>query len=317
VTDLVDAIRDAGFAIDFSPNKLRTGHGDVPCAVLMALADHALEASGWTQQSAQWADADQGGEEESLSEGDVSDDLDAIALLDEAPAAMEAFASGDPRSAAPSRRPVSAVTRPVSAVISSTSSAPSASPLDSLSALPALTGPDPSANPAVWASELEWALTKLKQASAVVQRDWGTQVAALERHHALLRSQADETVPALSRTAADIQRQKEKITSREKYLASQLSRELSAFSASKRQHDDTVAAFSAADTDVSRLTASLDDVVEQLASLKSQTSQHGQLMSDTAPLLDLKAALAQLRKDLEQLDLQIGYARSRSNDGAM
>ena len=42
------ALKNMGFDLDFPAAKLKIGHGDAVCAVIMFLADKSLEARGFS-----------------------------------------------------------------------------------------------------------------------------------------------------------------------------------------------------------------------------------------------------------------------------
>lgn len=59
-------------------------------------------------------------------------------------------------------------------------------------------------------------------------------------------------------------------------------------------------------TQVSTLESSVQQISEQLEALKSQSDERGESMTDTGPLVRLKAAMKKMKDEIREMDLRLG-----------
>ena len=53
----------------------------------------------------------------------------------------------------------------------------------------------------------------------------------------------------------------------------------------------------------------LGDISEELDSIKSQSDERGESMTDTGPLVRLKDAMKKIKKEIKEMDLRIGTVK--------
>ncbi len=157
-----------------------------------------------------------------------------------------------------------------------------------------------------WRMEVEKVAPQLKVTVRVDNRDWRTHLDQMHSYRNGIEEALNTTKAHLDRLHADIGRTLEKISSREKYLNSQLEAPLADF----RQLTDQLAAtkeqykqVSGGVTERSRTLAMLSDDLEVI---KSEMEERGSSMTDGTPLVNLKRSLTRMRQEVLGMNVRIG-----------
>ncbi|CAE7873106.1 ift57 [Symbiodinium sp. KB8] len=165
--------------------------------------------------------------------------------------------------------------------------------------------------PAKWRAEVERVAPKLRVKPHMGGREWRTHLEATRKHQSVLGQVFPDTHSSLERIGAEVGSMVERVSSKERFINSTF-RDLNAeYKTVQDAHDAASEKAKAAEEEVSRLTMALADVTEELEELEGQLEDRGESITDTSPLLRIKAALAKLRSEMVGMDTRVGVLGHR------
>ncbi|XP_071095047.1 intraflagellar transport protein 57 homolog [Haliotis cracherodii] len=285
ISSILEEVRRFGHTIDFPPSKLKQGCGEHCIFVLDRLADEALKNSHfkWSRPSYP---------EEEMEEENVIEDEDAELTLNKVEDPM--FGGGDDDDFEDDE------------------------PMMDLEGLKKLNqnrmqdGSKPEAildsttDAADWKLEVERVLPQLKVTIRTDNKDWRIHLEQMHQHRDGIQSSLTETKTYLDKLHDEISRTLEKISSREKYINNQLEQPLHDFRSAQDQLAETKERYKQASGGVTERSRSLAEVTEELEKVKQEMDERGNSMTDGAPLVKIKQAIQQLKKENTQMDIRTG-----------
>lgn len=137
-------------------------------------------------------------------------------------------------------------------------------------------------------------------------RDWRSHLEQMHSYRNGIDEALTTTKSHLDKLHTDIGRTLEKISSREKYINSQLEAPLSDY----RKLTDTLAAtkeqykqVSGGVTEKSRTLAQISDDLEVI---KAEMEERGSAMTDGTPLVNIKRALVRMKQETKSMNVRLG-----------
>ncbi|XP_067675036.1 intraflagellar transport protein 57 homolog [Haliotis asinina] len=285
ISSILEEVRRFGHTIDFPPSKLKQGSGEHCIFVLDRLADEALKNIHFKWNRPSYP-------EEEMEEENVIEDEDAELTLNKVEDPI--FGGGDDDDFEDDE------------------------PMMDLEGLKNLNqnrmqdGSKPEAildsttDAADWKLEVERVLPQLKVTIRTDNKDWRIHLEQMHQHRDGIQSSLTETKTYLDKLHDEISRTLEKISSREKYINNQLEQPLHDFRSAQDQLAETKERYKQASGGVTERSRSLAEVTEELEKVKQEMDERGNSMTDGAPLVKIKQAIQQLKKENTQMDIRTG-----------
>lgn len=289
ISSILEVIREMGHSLNFSPAKLKQGCGEYCIYVLDRLADEALK-----KQQFKWARPiyphEQDEETTNVDEDNAELTLDK--LEDEDGVIDEMDNDDDDFEEEPMMR------------------------LDDLQSLNETKLKENSSKPenilesktdvADWKLEVERVTPQLKVLLKTDNKDWRLHVDQMHKHKLNIENSMTETKSYLTQLQDEITQTLEKIASREKYINTQLDHSLVDYRAIQDELAEIKERYHQASGGLTKRSQTLAVLSEELEKVKSDMEEKGSTMTDNAPLVKIKQALQQLKKETAQMDVRIG-----------
>lgn len=96
------------------------------------------------------------------------------------------------------------------------------------------------------------------------------------------------------------------VTNRERYINTSFKHLASEYGSVSDKASETNAAYAIASSRVGELTSELANINEALEEAAGAMNEKGSSMTDTSPLIKIKAALSALRNEVKLMDLHVG-----------
>jgi len=280
-------LKDTGFATpSFTPVKLRMGHGEAVCGVLDALADLALERSGFAFQKPMYL-PDAAAEEEQVDDlpGDeVGAGGDIVGHAEEEEEEEEAYMEGERAMGGGPEK--------------------SAEELEESKIL------ESKVDASKWKMELERVAPSLRVTVAADTKDWRTHLEHAHTHLKTIEDNFPETKAALERVGADVAAALDKIGTRENSINNSLDGLTGQYREQREKLLEVQAQYNKSTDSVAELTNELAHVAYELEQVKNTMAERGDNIADTSPLVKIKTAMKKLKAELKHMELQIGVARN-------
>eukprot|EP01116_Phalansterium_solitarium_P013313 TRINITY_DN3066_c0_g2_i3.p1 TRINITY_DN3066_c0_g2~~TRINITY_DN3066_c0_g2_i3.p1 ORF type:complete len:401 (-),score=186.76 TRINITY_DN3066_c0_g2_i3:388-1590(-) len=271
---IVENLQRMSMSTDFAPSKLRAGHGETVCVVLMALVDKALKTVGFKLQKPQ--NVKEKGGDDDLEEEDPEDDEvedDTIVDDDKEEDQLEAFGAHENRDFSKT-------------LIES------------------------KIDPAEWKLEVERVAAQLGADKTVDQKDWRAHLEKMKTHQKSITEQLAAAQSQLDKMTIEITQTLEKIDTREKFLNTNFKNLAAEYKAAKELYTDTNDKYSLGSETVNRYTNELSKLQDELDRVKGKMEQASNQMTDTTPLNKIKTALEKLRQEIGQYEVRIGVVEN-------
>uniref|UniRef100_A0A7S2VU57 Intraflagellar transport protein 57 homolog n=1 Tax=Norrisiella sphaerica TaxID=552664 RepID=A0A7S2VU57_9EUKA len=269
-----------GFRADFPVSKLRHGSGDAVCAVLNFLSDCALKKMGFAVVAPIYTMADFVEEAQVDEEAEIGDECDEI--IDEAE-------NVSPYAAYNSQLEMKAKEeedRAVAHVVES------------------------NVDPAKWSLELERVGPMLKwrslQQSALSSHEWRSHLDQSSKHESLVNDRFQSVRSILISVGTKMQEAVERIAAKESHINKDFEHLGTDFRTRQKALDTIQERYNELSQSVTDLTAELSKKTEAVEQVKSQMTEHNDKITDTSPLNKISSSLAQLRKEITDMELRIG-----------
>merc|ERR1711939_611476 len=151
-----------------------------------------------------------------------------------------------------------------------------------------------SINPNDWKVEGEKGAPLLKMRLEQDNKEWRTHLEHTMELQAAIQEKEPETKKELESVAQKIQDSIVAIQNRERTMNSQYTNEVKEYQNDERRNA------------VQMLESDLERIKQELETIKSQSDERGESMTDTSPLTRLKEAMKKIKKEIKEMDLRIG-----------
>jgi estrogen-related receptor beta like 1 len=162
----------------------------------------------------------------------------------------------------------------------------------------------PSVDATAWQMEVERVLPHLKVTIRNDHRDWRSHYEQLHQHKDSIDDLFTANKGQLDKLSSDISKTLEKIASREKYINSQLEHQIEEYRASQNRLAEEREHYKQGSSSVNELTLQLQQITEELETVKAQMDERGTSMTDAGPLVKIKQSLTKLKAECLQMDLK-------------
>ncbi|XP_065222804.1 intraflagellar transport protein 57 homolog [Planococcus citri] len=157
-----------------------------------------------------------------------------------------------------------------------------------------------------WQLEVERVLPSLKLTIKTDNKDWRGHLEQIKTYRTTINESMTSVKSRLEKLSRDISENMEKITSREKFLNSNLDSLLSEYRTVRDEYFKVNAQFRDLNSGVMERQRKLTRVSEELEALKQEVEERGTVMTDGTPLINIKKALSILKEDVANMNVQIG-----------
>ncbi|XP_076155950.1 intraflagellar transport protein 57 homolog [Alosa pseudoharengus] len=281
VSNILSHLRALGGQVDFPPAKLKSGSGEHVCYVLDQLVEEALKYRGFSWKRPVYPAEQQGDErvmeddaEVTLSRVEEEMTEDADELEEENVLDLEALK-------ALSNQNEGSTSKPEMILESQTDAAE-------------------------WNLEVERVLPQLKVTIRTDNKDWRIHVDQMHQHQDGIKSSLKEAKSYLDKLQEDISKTLEKVTSREKYLNTQLEHLITEYRTAQSQLSQAKELYQQGSGGVTERTRTLAEISEELEKVKQEMEEKGSSMSDGAPVVRIRQSLTKLRQESQQMDVRMG-----------
>lgn len=245
VSALYSQLQQMNAPTNYPPQKLKTGYGEHPCAVLKFLLDQlTIEFKRATY-------AEELEYEEAAVDEDAEVDVDELA--DEVGAADveedEFFGGGGEGGGEPNKLTDSIL--------------------------------DATVEPAAWQIELERVTPLLKMQILSDPKEWRNRLVNTKSHQQTVASLAPETYQMLDRLSEDMERTLQAVRKSESKLNSQCKDQVEEYASKQEKLQEVQDVYNAKSEAISELTNTLSQVSDELAGIKGRMDERGNSMTDT------------------------------------
>ncbi|XP_023321011.1 intraflagellar transport protein 57 homolog [Eurytemora carolleeae] len=284
ISKILENVRKIGVTIDFAPSKLKQGYGEQAIFVLDRLSDEALRFVGFSWNTP-IPPVEEGQEEE-----EIDDDMEVN--LDRVEEDMAGDYSEEEEGDILHIDDLSAY------------------PLDKLVGEQGHERPEQimesSTDAEQWKLEVERVAPQLKVTVRVDARDWRSHLEQMHEYRQGIQDSLVTTRTHLDRLQSDISKTLEKISSREKYLNSQLEGPLGEYKQLSQMLAQTREQYKQVSGGVTERSRLLSQLTDDLDAVKSEMEERGSSMTDGSPLVNIRKSLSRVRSEIVLMDVRIG-----------
>nr|CAG4641905.1 EOG090X0ADS [Eurycercus lamellatus] len=283
IASILDHVRRLGLSIEFPPNRLKQGYGEHVVFILDRLADQALKVNSflWDQPRIQQ-------EEEVVEEENGSGDELDLDQVEEEMAAQYGSDDEDEYNNDIFNINVQSITPHVSQM--------RAEVLES------------NADVESWRTEVERVIPRLKLATKLDSRDWRSRLDMLFKYSVSVSNTMNSSRTLLEKMSIDIEKNMERVETREKYLNTQLSGLLNQYSKTQEQLKQVEDRYSKSSVGIEERNDKLNRLNDEIQMVKNELDERSSNMTDGTPLVNLKKNLVRIKGELAVMDVRIGVA---------
>nr|CAG4651191.1 EOG090X0ADS [Simocephalus serrulatus]SVE94396.1 EOG090X0ADS [Simocephalus serrulatus] len=282
ISNILDFVRRLGVTIEFPPNRLKQGYGEHVVFVLDRLADHALKVNNFSWDQPQVQQEEEVVEEENGS----GDELDLEQVEEEM--AAQYGSDDDEYDNNLFNINIQSITPHVSQM--------RAEVLES------------NEDAEAWKTEVERVIPRLKLAMKPDPRDWRSRLDLLYKYNASVSNTMNSSRTMLQKISTDIEKNMERIETREKYLNTQLSGLLNQYSKTREQLKQVEEKYSQFSVGIEERNRKLNQLNDEIQQIKNELDERSLNMTDGTPLVNLKKVLVRIKGELAMMDVRIGVA---------
>ncbi|XP_052806204.1 intraflagellar transport protein 57 homolog [Mya arenaria] len=284
ISGIIAEVKKFNYSVDFPPSKLKQGAGEHCLYILDRLADEALKHTNFRWGKPEYPEEEM--EEENIVEDDAELTLNKVEdNIFGAGGDEDEFEDDEPMMDLEGLRKLNQkndeTSKPEEIMESTTDAAD-------------------------WKMEVERVLPQLKVTIRTDNKDWRVHVEQMHQHKDGIETSLTETKTYLDKLHDEITRTLEKISSREKYINNQLEHHLSEFRGAQDSLAETKERYRQASGGVTDRSRLLAEVSEELEKVKMEMDDRGSSMTDGAPLVKIKQAIGQLKKENTNMDIRMG-----------
>merc|ERR1712216_430379 len=137
-------------------------------------------------------------------------------------------------------------------------------------------------------------------------KEWRTHLEHTMELQAAIPEKEPETKKELESVAQKIQDSIVAIQNRERTMNSQYTNEVKEYQNVKEKLTEGLQKFDERRNAAQMLESDLERIKQELETIKSQSDERGESMTDTSPLTRLKEAMKKIKKEIKEMDLRIG-----------
>ena len=270
-------LQKIGIQLNFPPNKLRAGHGEGPCLVLLSLAKAALKAKRFKFKKPVFPqDGELQGEEI------LDDDDDDAEIIDEAIDSDEgeaAFAEDN---------------------------VPKVGPLKDQDDQPDENAPIwSSVDPQDWMLEVERVGPRLKLTGDTSDlREWRAHLEQTRKYGQKVSKEMPELEATLQSVADALSKQLEQVSSQEKKINTSMPEITGDFRNQANELNTAKTKFKQTNERVAELSNQLKQIDEQIQKISSKIDKQGKMVTDSTPLVAVKEGLKSLKAESKDMELR-------------
>lgn len=269
IATILDILREKDVAVDFSSHKLKQGYGEQVCYILNVLADEALKKDNFEWQKPV---VDIPEPEDAADDADQIEDETEI-ILDKVEEEM--------------------------AIYSEESEGELENVEDKDSGVGKVHDWE------AWKLELERVAPALRLKISADGRDWRARHSQMKTYRDELFERFKTTGAQLNKLHTNISSVTDKITARENILNEQFEPLVREYGSLLDELSKVTNEYKEAGVGVAERQEMLNELTAKVESIKQRTESKGSSMNDNSPLVTAKKAVANLKKDIQELDFQI------------
>ncbi|XP_067308620.1 intraflagellar transport protein 57 homolog isoform X1 [Pseudorasbora parva] len=281
VSNILSELRALGGQVDFPPSKLKSGSGEHVCYVLDQLVEKALKSKGfiWNRPLYPSVEVD----DDCVQEDDA--ELTLSKVEEEMTQGDEEYEEED--------------------VLDLDALKTRTNPSELSGSRPAVVL-ESDVDAAEWNLEVERVLPQLKVTIRTDNKDWRIHLDQMHQHQDGINTSLHDAKGCLFKLREDISKTLEKVSSREKYLNTQLEHLISEYRQAQAQLNKVKELYQEASGGVTERTRILAELSEELEKVKQEMEEKGSSMSDGAPVVKIRQSLTKLKQEIEQMDVRMG-----------
>lgn len=272
VSALYSQLQQINAPTNYPPQKLKTGYGEHPCAVLKFLLDQ-LQLEFKRATYAEELEYEEAAVDED-AEVDVDELADEVGAADVEEDEFFGGGGGGEGGGEPSKLTDSIL--------------------------------DATVEPAAWQIELERVTPLLKMQILSDPKEWRNRLVNTKSHQQTVASLAPETYQMLDRLSEDMDRTLQAVKKSESKLNSQCKDQVDEYASKQEKMQEVQDLYNAKSEAISELTNTLSQVSDELSSIKGRMDERGNSMTDTSPLIKIKSALSRLKDERKAMEIRIG-----------
>lgn len=270
IASINDVLKEMDLHLDFSSHKLKQGFGDQVCYILNVLADEVLkkESFVWQRPVVNFQDPD-----ESTDDVDQVEDETEI-ILDKVEEEMAIYSEESDNEYNPNDKEPSNIAHKVH-------------------------------DWEAWKLELERVAPALRLKISANGRDW-------RARHAQMRTYKDELFDRYKTTGSQINKLHnnissvmDKISARENILNEQFEPLVKEYGSLLDELNKVTNEYKEVSVGVTERQEMLNEITSKVENIKQRTESKGSSMNDNSPLVTAKKAVANLKKDIQEIEFQI------------
>uniref|UniRef100_A0A2A4JZ54 Intraflagellar transport protein 57 homolog n=1 Tax=Heliothis virescens TaxID=7102 RepID=A0A2A4JZ54_HELVI len=271
IATIVDVLREKEIAVDFSSHKLKQGYGEQVCYVLNVLADEVLNVEGFEWQK---PIVDIAEPEEAADDIDQVEDETEI-LLDKVEEEMAIY-SGESEEEfdGEEKEEKESLVKKVH-------------------------------DWEAWKLELERVAPALRFKISADGRDWRARHSQMRTYRDELFERFKTTGSQLKKLHGNISSVMDKVLARENILNEQFEPLVRDYGSLLDELSKVTNEYKDVSVGVTERQETLNELTSKVENIKQRTESKGSSMNDNSPLVTAKKAVANLKKDIQDLDFQI------------
>ncbi|KAF9813554.1 hypothetical protein SFRURICE_006385 [Spodoptera frugiperda] len=269
IATILDILREKDIAVDFSSHKLKQGYGEQVCYILNVLADEALKCEEFEWQK---PIVDIPEPEEAADDVDQVEDETEI-LLDKVEEEMAIY-SGESEEEFNVEENDSSLVKKVH-------------------------------DWEAWKLELERVAPALRLKISADGRDWRARHSQMRTYRDELFERYKTTGSQLNKLHTNISSVMDKISARENILNEQFEPLVREYGALLDELNKVTNEYKDVSVGVTERQEMLNELTSKVENIKQRTESKGSSMNDNSPLVTAKKAVANLKKDIQDMDFQI------------
>lgn len=272
VNKLLLVLKNMSIEVDFPATKIKQGYGQAVCLTLQKLTDRALSANGFNFAKPEYP------KEEFADEAEVDEEAEVEA--DEEIPEQEMEEEIYSQVAGNEKEPLEESQKEIILA---------------------------TVDPIAWKTELERVGPKLKAGvKGDVGKEWRAHIEQMKKHEAAIRKILPNSATQLKDIGKELSESIERMTSKERYLNNQYDTLRQEYHGIKENLTSISNRCAQVSENVSEMSNEYATLTEQLSEIKSTMENRGSSMTDTSPLVKIKAALQALKTEAHNFELRIG-----------
>ncbi|KAM7542421.1 hypothetical protein Aperf_G00000008486 [Anoplocephala perfoliata] len=160
-----------------------------------------------------------------------------------------------------------------------------------------------------WQMEVERVLPQLHVATRGVEtvaKDWRNHLEQISQHRRAIDALFGDSRGHFKRLQEELTRGLNKISSREKYINSQIDQELTEYRCAQDHLSEMKEAYTKASGGIAERTSKLAQLSEEVERVKAEMEQRGCSMTDGSPMIRIKQAIQRLKAENVAMEIRIG-----------